>query len=108
MVAVAQGDRLSQTDICERTGIDRSTLAEVVRRLVKRGLLQRKRTKTDARRYEVTLTPQGLAVLKAGVGATGRTEARIAQILDARERKLLSDMLMRLGEIGERAAQASN
>ena len=46
--AAEQLDDLSQTDIVRITGIDRSTLADIVRRLVQRGYLQRKRTRTDA------------------------------------------------------------
>ncbi|MFZ1102753.1 MAG: helix-turn-helix domain-containing protein, partial [Hyphomicrobiaceae bacterium] len=39
-----------------RTGIDRSTLADIVRRLTRKGLLQRCRTNEDARAYAVRLT----------------------------------------------------
>jgi DNA-binding MarR family transcriptional regulator len=51
LVTVAQTDGLSQTEIVERTGIDRSTLAALVKRLQKKGLLQRRRTKEDARAF---------------------------------------------------------
>lgn len=50
---------ISQTDICNKAPIDRSTLADTVRRLLKSGHLTRKRTRTDARRYAVTLTTLG-------------------------------------------------
>ncbi len=49
LARVAGNEGLSQTDIVNLTGIDRSTLADIVRRLVKKGLLQRRRTKQDAR-----------------------------------------------------------
>jgi hypothetical protein len=45
LVAVTENEGLSQTDLVERTGIDRSTLADVVKRLKGNGLLQRRRTK---------------------------------------------------------------
>jgi DNA-binding MarR family transcriptional regulator len=54
---------LSQTDIVERTGIDRSTLAHIVRRLKDKGLVRRRRTKEDARAYAVRLTGVGRQVL---------------------------------------------
>jgi MarR family transcriptional regulator, temperature-dependent positive regulator of motility len=44
LVTVSQNEGLSQTDIVERTGIGRSTLADIVRRLKRKGLLQRRRT----------------------------------------------------------------
>jgi len=59
----ANGNNLSQTDAVNQTGVDRSTLADITRRLVNRGLLKRKRTKDDARAYEVGLTPTGITVL---------------------------------------------
>jgi DNA-binding MarR family transcriptional regulator len=46
----------SQTTLCQNTGIDRSTLADIVRRLVGRGLLRRRRTRSDARMYAVRIT----------------------------------------------------
>jgi DNA-binding MarR family transcriptional regulator len=54
--AVADSEDPSQTTLVEKTGIDRSTLADIVRRLVERGLLQRRRTRRDARMYAVRLT----------------------------------------------------
>ena len=54
-----QNPDISQTGLVEQTGVDRSTLADVVRRLVKKGLLQRKRTRRDARMYAVRLTAKG-------------------------------------------------
>ena len=55
----SQNEGLSQTDLVERTGVDRSTLADIVRRMLKKGLLQRRRTKDDARAYAVKLTEEG-------------------------------------------------
>jgi hypothetical protein len=49
LVAVAENEGLSQADLVERTGVDRSTLADIVKRLKGKGLLQRRRTREDAR-----------------------------------------------------------
>src|SRR6185312_16697833 len=64
LVTVAQNEGLSQTGLVDRTGIDRSTLADIVRRLQRKGLLQRRRTKEDARAYAVKLTDEGRRVLR--------------------------------------------
>ena len=56
---VAEEEGLTQTDLVERTGIDRSTLADIVARLLGRGLIQRRRAKEDARAYAIKLTAQG-------------------------------------------------
>ena len=65
LVTVSQNEGLSQTHLVERTGIDRSTLADIVRRMLKKGLLQRRRTKEDARAYAVKLTEEGWRVLRS-------------------------------------------
>ncbi len=64
-IARSEDGAPSQTDLVAATGVDRSTLADVVRRLLKFGLVQRRRTKEDARCYAVRLTDQGRVVLAA-------------------------------------------
>ena len=56
---VAQHEGLSQTDLVRLTGIDRSTLADVVQRLLRRGIIQRERTMQDGRTYAVSLSRKG-------------------------------------------------
>lgn len=63
--AVAMSGSPSQVELTEHTGIDRSTMADVVKRLMDKGLLRRKRTKDDARMYAVTLSEQGVKTLNA-------------------------------------------
>ena len=47
LLAVDQNDGISQTALVKMTGIDRSTLADLVARLLAQGYLQRRRTKDD-------------------------------------------------------------
>jgi DNA-binding MarR family transcriptional regulator len=93
LVTVAQNDGLSQTGLVERTGIDRSTLADIVRRMQKKGLLQRRRTKHDARAYAVRLTPDGRRVLKRSEPLAKKVEGRILDTLPARQREQFIDEL---------------
>jgi DNA-binding MarR family transcriptional regulator len=62
LVGVAAQEGLTQTDLVKSTGIDRSTLAELVARMTKNGVLKRARAKTDARANTVSLTPKGRAL----------------------------------------------
>jgi DNA-binding MarR family transcriptional regulator len=64
LVSVSQDEGLSQTSLVRKTGIDRSTLADIVRRMLRKGLLQRQRTKDDARAYSVKLTEEGWKALQ--------------------------------------------
>jgi len=61
--ALETGDGLSQTDLVKVTGIDRSTLAELVSRMLAKDLLARERSTTDARANLVTLAEAGRAAL---------------------------------------------
>jgi DNA-binding MarR family transcriptional regulator len=87
LATVSQNEGLSQTGIVERTGIDRSTLADIVRRLVKKGLLQRRRTKEDERAYAVRLTDGGRKVLRATEPLANRVDRRVLDALPANRRE---------------------
>jgi DNA-binding MarR family transcriptional regulator len=78
---VAKAEDVSQTALVDATGIDRSTLADIVRRLVERGLLARRRTKQDARMYAVRLSAAGRsAVESASTGAAATNDAILATL----------------------------
>ena len=57
LCALEQNDGVSQTALVEITGIDRSTLAEMVRRMLEKGLLSRERTEEDQRANAVAISP---------------------------------------------------
>ncbi|MEQ1716919.1 MAG: MarR family transcriptional regulator [Hyphomicrobium sp.] len=78
---VAREDNPSQTTICELSGIDRSTLADIVRRLVSRGLLARKRTREDARRYAVRITDAGQKALDVALGVARDVDDTVLGVL---------------------------
>ncbi len=81
LMTVSNAEDLSQTALVDATGIDRSTLADIVRRLVERGLLVRKRTKQDARMYAVRLSAAGRhAIDAAAPGAVATNDTLLASL----------------------------
>ena len=96
LAAVSNSDEPSQTTLVEMTGIDRSTLAEIVRRLVSRGLLARRRTRQDARMYAVRLTADGQAVLKKAEPAAKATDTRLLSAIPQGERQVFIQALNRI------------
>jgi DNA-binding MarR family transcriptional regulator len=84
--AVAEADGLSQTGIMGATGIDRSSTADLVRRLVSQGWLQRRRTKRDARLYAVRLTSEGRRMWSQAGPAARATEDMLLSSLASAER----------------------
>ena len=59
LFAVDRNEGISQTALVKLTGIDRSTLADLVARLLAQGYLQRRRTKDDARTNSLRITAAG-------------------------------------------------
>jgi DNA-binding MarR family transcriptional regulator len=94
LVTVANNEGLSQTGLVERTGIDRSTLADIVRRMQRKGLLQRRRTKEDARAYAVRLTDDGRRVLRVAEPLAKRVDERILDALPTKQREQFIDDLL--------------
>jgi len=83
LATVAQKDGLSQQEIIDRTGIDRSTVSQVVQTMIRKGLLKRRRTREDARAYAITLTSYGRDVLKACEPIVTRIDAALIAALPA-------------------------
>jgi DNA-binding MarR family transcriptional regulator len=96
MAAIAESDEPSQTTLVERTGIDRSTMADIVRRLTSRGLVQRRRTRRDARRYAVRLTDKGEGALRLAEPAARSTDERLLSALPATQRDAFLRSLARI------------
>jgi DNA-binding MarR family transcriptional regulator len=106
LVAVAENEGLSQTDLVEHTGIDRSTVADIVKRLTGKRLLQRRRTKEDTRAYAVKLTEDGRKLLRAAEPLARRVDERIFDALPAKQRDQFMGALASIVSMLERAAPA--
>ena len=96
MEAVAAKEGLTQTDLVRATGIDRSTLADLVSRMTAKGLLLRERSVIDARAKAVRLSDAGLALLEASRPRVAAADKRIMALLPKGRRdgflEILSDL----------------
>ena len=93
MLVLAENENISQTDLVNATGIDRSTLAEIVKRLITRDLLARRRSRLDARAYSVRLTEDGHAALQAARPKVQKVEEVLIKNLHPSHRAILADAL---------------
>ena len=96
ITTVAQHEGLSQTDLVRITGIDRSTLADVVQRLLKRGVIQRERTTQDGRTYAVSLSREGRELLKSIKPYARRADRLVLSCLGDEDGKLVTQILGKL------------
>ncbi len=93
LMATDANDGESQTELVKLTGIDRSTLADLVARLLSQGYLQRRRSKEDARTNSVRLTPAGKKILRTAQSGAENVDKQLLSLLPAGERKSMVDCL---------------
>jgi MarR family transcriptional regulator, temperature-dependent positive regulator of motility len=93
LLAIASNEGGTQSDLVNQTGIDRSTLSDVVHRLQDRGLLSRTRSATDARAYVVKLTDGGVQALHAATLAAERVDQQLLESIGEGKRDELLDLL---------------
>lgn len=102
LIAVDADDGASQTALVAATGIDRSTLADMVARMIQHDLLVRKRTETDARANAVRLSPKGRRALMAATAGLRKTEQRLmAKIPAAKRAEFLKHLALIAAQPGE-------
>jgi DNA-binding MarR family transcriptional regulator len=93
LVAADAHDGKSQTELVKLTGIDRSTLADLVARLMAQGYLQRRRTKDDGRTNAIRVTTAGKKVLKSAAPGADEVDKHLLSLLPSSDRKCFSDCL---------------
>ena len=86
LLTVYQDPGLAQIDLINRIGIDRSTVSALVHRLVKRGMLSRKRVAENQRTDVLFITKRGKAAVEAAIPGAVRVHNRVMEIVP---RKLL-------------------
>lgn len=104
LAALENNEGVSQTALVEMTGIDRSTLAEMVRRMLERGLVSRERTEKDARANAVAITASGRKALRVARSAADRAEKALLDPLPPSERSKFIKALAMIATAGEQFA----
>ncbi|MER7986899.1 MarR family winged helix-turn-helix transcriptional regulator [Streptomyces noursei] len=99
--ALVGEDGLDQRTVGERVGLDRSTIAEVVRRLVARELVEKTRDTEDARRSVLRLTAEGSRLHHKLAGRTARMNRIFLAPLDPEERGTFLELLHRVSAAAE-------
>ncbi|MBL4801085.1 MAG: MarR family transcriptional regulator [Emcibacter sp.] len=83
-------------EISEELGLDRSNVANVVTRLVDRGLLSRITNKEDRRRKSINVTEEGLEIMKKVRAKARRAQDKVLGPLEESEREIFMELLGRL------------
>ena len=96
LLAIAEQPGASQTGLVESTGVDRSTLGDLVRRLEQRQLLARRRHETDARTNALEITPDGSAAVQSAQSAVRDVEQAVIRALGTEGRERLARSLLQV------------
>lgn len=97
VLAAASGeDGPSQSRLVELTGIDRSTLADMLARMEQSGLIERAQSEEDARAKSVALTAKGHAALDLAAPAVRDADEALITSLAKNRRNAFIDLLTTL------------
>jgi DNA-binding MarR family transcriptional regulator len=93
---IAANPGVSQVAIASRLRNDRATMMALIDRLEARGLVARRRSEADRRRQELSLTPEGEALLARAMHAVEAHERRFSARFTEAELGTLIELLGRV------------
>ncbi len=106
LVAIEENPGVEATTLSALIAFDRSTLADVIERLVGKGLVVRTPDAQDRRVKRLSATPEGARVAAAIEPAVERAQARILAPLGAADRKRFLALLEQLVDINNQHSRA--
>jgi DNA-binding MarR family transcriptional regulator len=77
LIALSDRPGASQNELVAATGIDKSTLKEMLGRMIKRGWVSRDRDPKDSRAWTMHVTPEGAALLAERMALVAETQREI-------------------------------
>jgi DNA-binding MarR family transcriptional regulator len=95
-----------QVTLANALGIDRTNVADVLRRLELAGLIERRRNAEDRRMVLARLTPEGEDLVERMHPSMARAQERLLSVLNEEEREAFLATLMRLLEANNRYGRA--
>ena len=96
LTLIARNPGISQTELSQAAGRDKSSLTPVIEDLVRRGLVERKRLSHDRRAYCLNVTNDGKKNLAAMMRSARRHERDLDRIIGQRDRKRFVEILKKL------------
>jgi DNA-binding MarR family transcriptional regulator len=106
LVTLLQAGRLTQSELAGRVCTDKSTLGEMLQRMVERGLVRRRIAARDRRTAELSLSPVGRQAVLALAERTEAAQAALLAPLPAEHRTVFLDCLRLLADAEARAGEA--
>ena len=105
LTSVKNNKGVCQMQLANVYDIDKSTLSHSVKRMVRRGLIVRRRLKDDRRYYGLRLTPAGERLLGRVTKIVEAQEDLMYGVLASGEKKNLLNMLSRISNMFEKTGR---
>lgn len=96
LTAIHMRADLGQTEISAYLGLDRTTTADVIHRLEKKGLLTRRVDENDRRARKIFITPEGAGIAASAYAGVASASERLLRPLSPAKRKLFLEMMTEL------------
>jgi DNA-binding MarR family transcriptional regulator len=101
LAAIAEFEGRSQSELVRATGIDRSTLADMIARMEKKGLIVRITAEDDGRAKSVSLSNSGRNRLDKALPALRAADDALLTALPRNKRTSFRDTLISLAETAD-------
>jgi DNA-binding MarR family transcriptional regulator len=107
LAAIVEHPGISQADLGQKIGINKSTAVTIVNELERSGLAERRSSVDDRRRHALHPTAAGISKLNEWLNDLASMEAEAMSVLSSDEQLVLINMLRRLyeGMVVDRKAQ---
>lgn len=96
-----------QNTLAQEIGLDRANVADVLKRLQRRGLVSRRRSSSDRRMVLARLTQKGEKLTLAMHAAMSRAQGRLLEPLSAAEKEAFIATLLRLVDTHNHVSRAT-
>ncbi|GAA2584962.1 MarR family transcriptional regulator [Actinomadura fulvescens] len=96
VLEILRNDPRSQSELCQETGMDRTTMVAVIDELERLGCVRRERSLTDRRKHVVSMTERGGTALGESAVLLTQAQDELLAPLSAAERDRLHALLIRL------------
>jgi MarR family transcriptional regulator, temperature-dependent positive regulator of motility len=106
LMVVAEFEGVHQAAISRLTGIDRTTMHQVVQRLARRKLLQRRRSQSDKRAWVLNVTTDGREEISLAEPVALLADARVLDALPRPRREAFVAALQAIVATSTRGVQA--
>jgi DNA-binding MarR family transcriptional regulator len=107
LTTLSERPGLDQTSLCLELGVDRTTMADVLRRLEQRGMVKREASEADGRHKLTYITPKGSRLMKKMYGKMREAQTRLLEPLPAAARIKFVELMTILVEANNQYGRTS-